>query len=341
MMISRLLFPILTLAAAWCCAAGEAASPAARELERSYWLHASLATLPQKGYWGPGFPACEPPQDGEIRNAARLLTGPGGANRLYLVYHHEISLSEAEAAFSSWRRHSPVSIVPTLVLRMYDSAQTEVFTPAERQRLTDFFRQTLQCPELGIYDVYPARDQGASLVQIASLYPAGLVRLGIQPGEPVAPPFTAAVQDTWSGFCHGKTNADWLDRGFGAETLRRWVLARNQGPARVAWDLIAVAWDYSATERGGYPGYDDPSRNMPLPEGRNSLALQAIRTWAGPEHLAGFSSDLLILQANSRTPEHDGSNSFYQTLRKGEAYQGYYSGPLREIASLFQRLASE
>ena len=35
--------------------------------------------------------------------------------------------------------------------------------------------------------------------------------------------FVAAVQGTWSGFCHGKTNADWQDRGFGAETLRKWV----------------------------------------------------------------------------------------------------------------------
>jgi hypothetical protein len=89
-------------------------------------------------------------------------------------------------------------------------------------------------------------------------------------------PFVAAVQDTWSGFCHGKTNADWFDKGFGAETLRKWVKDRNRKDQPVAWDLMVVAWDYSTTARGGYPGYDDAAKNMPLPAGRNRLAAKEI-----------------------------------------------------------------
>ena len=43
-------------------------------LERSFWLHASLAPTTQKGYWGPAYPASKSPTESDIRNAAKLLT---------------------------------------------------------------------------------------------------------------------------------------------------------------------------------------------------------------------------------------------------------------------------
>ena len=82
-----------------------------------------------------------------------------------------------------------------------------------------FFQQSINADHMAVYDVYGNRDQGEALKILAEQYPKGLIRVGIQPDEKIGPPFVAAVQDTWSGFCHGKTNADWLDRGFGAETL--------------------------------------------------------------------------------------------------------------------------
>jgi hypothetical protein len=314
---------------------------AAAPLERSYWIHASLAPIAQKGYWGPGFPAAVAASDAEIRNAARLLTGPYAANRLYLVYHHEIPLDEAERAFASWRRHCPanVQIVPTLLLRMYDPAQSTVFAPDELRRLAVFLRPTVGGGQMAVYDVQPRREQGPSLEYLAKQCPGGLIRVGIQPDERIGPPFLAAVQDTWSGLCHGKSNADWQSPGFGAERLRQWVGQRNAQRRPVAWDLIVVAWDYAATARGGYPGYDDAARNMPLPAGRNRLAAEEIRRGAEAGCLAGFSSDLLILQANSRSPAHDGARaSFYQTLRRGEVYRGYYGVPFQEIVAIFSRL---
>ena len=62
-------------------------------LERSFWLHASLASTAQKGYWGPAFPASPSPTEPDIQNAAKLLTSTYAANRLYLVYHAEIPLT--------------------------------------------------------------------------------------------------------------------------------------------------------------------------------------------------------------------------------------------------------
>ena len=299
--------------------------------------------MAQKGYWGPAFPACSPPTDHDTRNAAKLLTGPYAADRLYLVYHHEIPLDETERVFTSWRQHCPatVQVVPTLLLRMYDKKQSEVFTAEELHRLVQFLK-TINADQIAIYDVHAHREQGESLKYLAKQYPKGLIRVGIQPDENIRPPFSAAVQDTWSGLCHGKTNADWQDRGFGADTLRRWVQQRNQDHRLVVWDLIVVAWDYSATARGDYPGYDDAAKNMPLPAGRNRLAAEEILRTAQVGCLGGFSSDLLILQANSQCRANDGAKgSFYQTLKRGEVYRGYYSEPFQEIITIFNRLRKE
>jgi len=316
--------------------------PRLTKLERSYWLHASLGQKPHKGYWSPGLPPSEVPTEVEVSRAARLLTGPYGANRLYLVYHQEIASADARRVFTWWRRCLPaeVELVPTLVLRMYDKRQTPVFSTDDLQALSAFFKQDIRVNRVGIFDVYPNRDQGPELNVLAEAFPGRLTRVGIQPDETLQPPLSEAVEDTWSGFCHGKTNADWLDVGFGADTLRKWIAIRNQSPHPTAWDLIVVAWDYASTQRGEYPGYDDAKRNMPLPVGRNVLAMREIFRLARPEKLAGFSSDLTILQhASSMSKAHDGlPDSFYQTLKRGEVYRGYYGRTFAEVAAIYRGL---
>ncbi|MBI5829821.1 MAG: hypothetical protein HZB20_09860 [Chloroflexi bacterium] len=311
------------------------------KLERSYWLHASLASLPQRGYWGLDFPAATKPTEREIQNAARLLTGDYAANRLYLIYHNELSPADAEQMFASWRRHCPpeVEIVPTLVLCAYDKHKSEVFSTDELGRLAGFFKRTINPARIAIYDVHSGRDQGRGLATLSREFPNGVIRVGIQPDEAIAPPFVAAVQDTWSAFCHGKANDDWQQPGFGAQTLRQWVEKRNTGRQPVAWDLVVVAWDYAATKRGEYPGYDDARKNMPLPAGRNALAAQEILRCAKREVLAGFSSDLFILHVNSRSTPHDRpSGAFYATLKRGEVYRGYYAAPFNEVTAIYREL---
>ena len=128
------------------------------------------------------------------------------------------------------------------------------------------FQRRINPDRLAIYDVAVRPTDPKDLAVLARNYPAGVIRVGLQPAEPLAAPFNAGVEDTWSALCHGNDNAqDWPQPGFGADTLRQWVQARNLGTRAVAWDLVAVAWDYRATERGGYPGYDDAEKNMPLP----------------------------------------------------------------------------
>jgi hypothetical protein len=315
----------------------------APELERSYWLHASLGLFTQKGYWGPDYPASQAPSRAEIANAARLLVSEYAANRLYLVYHGEIPGDEARRVFLDWRQAVPaeVEIVPALVLRMYDRDQTPAFNGEDVRGLAEFFRTRINRHRIAVYDVYPNRDQGDALGVLRELFPEGITRLGQQPDEQVRPPFRRLVQDTWSAFCHGKRNEeDWAQPGFGAEALRRWVEARNAGTTPVVWNLIAVAWDYRPTERGGYPGYDDAEKNMPLPAGRNRLGFQLINSRARAEVLGGFSSDLYILHENSRSAAHDGTqNAFYVSLKSGQVYRGYYAEPLREIAGIYRELA--
>lgn len=311
-------------------------------LERSYWLHASLGLFTQKNYFGPDYPATTPPTTAEIRNAAKWLTGTGAANRIYLVFHREVSDEETLRVFRDWRDATPaeVDLVPALVTRMYDKGNTAVFAPDELDRLIPHLREALPSATFAIYDIAPNRDHSAFAGILTKHYPSGLIRLGLQPGEAPAPGFRSSVQDTWSAFCHGtETERDWLQPGFGADTLRRWVAERNAGSIPVAWDLITVAWDYSATERGGFPGYDDAEKNDPLPAGRNRAAAALIRETASREAFAGFSSDLYILQENSRSAPHDGKDgSFYECLKRGEDYNGFYAAPLLEITEIYRRI---
>lgn len=320
------------------------AAPASAEMERSFWLHASLGVFTQRNYFGPDFPATAMPEQQQVESAARVLCGYG-ANRLYLIYHRELPSEDARRLFAWWRAACPreVEIVPALVLRMYDREQTPVFAADDLTALAQFFHDEINAEHFAVYDIAPKRDLSAVLPTLTKVFPRGLIRLGLQPDESLQPPFASAVMDTWSAFCHGARNAeDWQQPGFGAETLRKWVLARNDPPQPITWDLICVAWDYKATQRGGFPGYDDAEKNMPLPAGRNRLAAQLIRDTAAPAALRGFSSDLYILHENSRTAAHDGrEGSFYECLKRGEDYRGFYGAPLREIAAIYAGLAAE
>ena len=310
--------------------------------ERSYWVHASLGQFTQLGYYGTNYPATTLPTRDEVAHAAHLLSDVYGANRLYLIYHNEMPERAARTVFTWWREVCPASVelVPALVLRMYDKQQTPVFAAGEARGLATFFHDTVNSNRLAVYDIQARRDQGDALPVLAQQFPGGMIRLGLQPGESLDAPFTAAVQDTWSGFCHGtRTREDWSQPGFGAEALRSWVAERNAGSAPVAWNLIVVAWDYSVTPRGGYPGYDDAAKNMPLPSGRNRAAAQLILKTASLDRFGGFSSDLYILHENSRSAAHDGkTGAFYQTLREGRAYEGYYAVPFREVAAIYREV---
>lgn len=181
-------------------------------LERSFWLHASLGLTTQNGYWGWGYRETRPPTAEEIGGALRVLTRDYHANRLYLIYHREIPLGAAREVFRQWRRQAPpdVEIVPTLLLKMYDPDQKPVFPPDELAELVRFFRERINRRRIAVYDIYPKRDPGEGLDLLAKTFPDGLTRVGLQPGEPLAAPYTAGVEDTWSGFCHGRTHADWL-----------------------------------------------------------------------------------------------------------------------------------
>jgi hypothetical protein len=346
----------MTVLSAWSASASEAAAPESVEavspsqafrvdladLERSYWLHASLGQRTVANYWFAAEPVTEPPTRAQIAHAARLLVGPYGANRLYLIYHKEIPAERAREVFKIWRDVTPpeVELVPALVLRMYDKDNTLVFDEAEIAAWAEFFKAHVHPKRMAVYDVYTRPDQGPGPAILSERFPGGLIHVGQQPATRVEPPFSAAVQDTWSGMCHGTRNEeDWLQPGFGAETLRAWVEERNACSHPIAWNLVAVAWDYEPTERGGFPGYDDARKNMPLPADRNRLAANLILDTARPEVMAGFSADLFIIHANSRVKERDGdADAFYATLREGRPYRGYFAEPVDEIAALFRAL---
>ncbi len=324
------------------CGAAHAQDARVAKLERSFWVHASLATDTRRGYWGPSFAEAKPPTEAEVRRAARAICGGYHANRLYLVYHGDIARGAAVRVFGWWRQACPnsVEIVPTFVLRMYDQATTPVFGQAEAAGLFADIRKAAQAARGAVFDVYPNRDQGPALAALVRAFGGNALRVGIQPGEKAGAEVRAAVQDTWSGFCDGRADADWRAPRRGAEMLRKWVEERNAGTLPIAWDLIAVAWDYLPTKTGEYPGYDDAAKNMALPAGRNMAAARLILDAAKPEVLAGLSSDLTILEANSKHAAQDGeAGAFYACLRAGRRYAGKYAAPLDEIGAIYGALA--
>lgn len=156
-----------------------------RKLERSYWLHATLGASVQRGYWGADYPVTRVPTDAEVRNAARMLTGSYGANRLYLIYHREVPIADFLRVLAAWRKECPraVELVPTLVLRMYDAATTPVFSPTELDELCQGMRHLLGRHAGAVYDVLPNRSQGEGLEILARRYAGQLQRVGLQPGE--------------------------------------------------------------------------------------------------------------------------------------------------------------
>jgi hypothetical protein len=312
-----------------------------KTLERSYWIHATLGASLVKGYWAKQAAVGSLPCEYEIRNAMRLLRTYYGASRLYLIYHNEVPIRDFVETYRIWQVASAgaVDLVPTFVLRSYDKEQREVFSCQEMMELCKELKK-LGVRQVAVYDVLPNRDQGQNLALLLREFPEGIIRVGIQPDESVTSPFTKVVEDTWSALCHGKTNRDWASPGFGSETLVKWIHIRNAQNVPVVWDLVAVAWDYEATQRGEYPGYDDARKNMPLPAGRNRLAARQILAQAKKTVLAGFSSDLLIVEANSRGGKRDpDGQTLYQCLKNGVIYAGYFSRPLDEIASIYRDLA--
>jgi hypothetical protein len=105
--------------------------------------------------------------------------------------------------------------------------------------------------------------------------------------------------------------------------------------------MIPVAWDYDKpVDSLGYvcPG-DDALINDPPIKGRIELCDRYISQWY-KEHNAmnkflGYSCDLHILEANSYgKPERP---SFYQQIKAGLPYTGYFAEGMQEIARVYSK----
>eukprot|EP01052_Picozoa_sp_SAG31_P061641 SAG31_NODE_20710_length_567_cov_0.970085_1_plen_132_part_10 len=120
---------------------------------------------------------------------------------------------------------------------------------------------------LGVFDVYPNRDQGIGPT-LAIDRSLSLTRVGLQPAEVLSSLYDGGgVVDTWSAVCCGKTNHLWETLPGGAATLREWLAARLNDARPFSFDLIVVAWDYNLTANGTNPGIDDATKNQALPAG--------------------------------------------------------------------------
>jgi hypothetical protein len=122
------------------------------------------------------------------------------------------------------------------------------------------------------------------------------------------------------------------------EQLLKLVAARTEQPIPVAWDFIAVSCQ-SPKHPLDHGIYGDAERNLPLPSGRSTLAGTEILRHANAGSFLGFSSDLRTLQISSQAINHDGTGySFYEMLKRGQIYVGYYARPFHEIGKIYRAL---
>lgn len=314
--------------------AGDSGPGQLKQLERSFTVHASLANFSQNFAWSTNSHSVATPTEEEIRNAARLLTEEYAANRIYLLYEKEMPLHEAQQVFERWRGScsAEIDIVPTLLLR--SDRNSHIFSAAEAQKLAGFFKTEVNPARLALINADNSARQAPCLEILAGEFKNGLLRLGLSLGEKLNRPFAGGVRDTWTVFCTGRNNEEWEKADAGLDAVRNRIAATNNEPFRVSWKLIVAAADSTTTNASVMR--DDPERNAPLPDGRNLIMATELLRHAQPAAFTGFNCDLQALQASSQSVSHDGSGyAFYEMLKRGQTYVGYYARPFHEIVKIY------
>lgn len=353
---------ILLVSAFFLCSCGEAQKEILHpDFELSYWIDIDLRHNPGRGYWKPAdsLPADPVPERRHIANAVRCLRETYGADKLYVVYHRQFEPDAAREVLLRWKEEGVrrgVRIVPTVVPESYATPTTMNFTDSTLCEFAAWCLREIDPDEFGLYDVYvrqaPGSAQDAQMAVLRRAVGDRLVRIGLQPGEELSRHCKAGVEDTWTAECQGLTNELWEHPDsvggtdvYGRKLLESWVRERAEGETRrIVWDMIPVAWDYDEpVDPLGYvcPG-DDALINNPPVDGRIELCHKYIS--AGyPDgtmtpKFGGYSCDLHILEANSAgKPE---SPSFYEQLREGKSYTGYFSGAMEQIGGLYKKLGA-
>lgn len=326
--------------------------------ELSYWVDMDLQGTHLRGYWYDvsDYPEETVPEEIWIRNSCRTLSETYGADKLYVIYHRQYEPETAKDVFRAWLEYGKMynlTIVPTLVLQNYSSAESMNFTDEEVVEFSCWSTENICDAELAIYDVYTRDAEGSGqdlqLKLIKDAVGDILTRIGLQPGVALNSSYSKGVEDTWTAECQGKTNELWEHpvyyRGtklYGRLLLESWVMERIDGDSRpVVWDMIPVAWDYDTDDELSYdcPG-DDAIRNDPPVSGRIALCHKYISACYenGTDDIlfGGYSCDLHILQANSSGRGEQ--PSFYQALRDGTGYSGDFAGAMNEIGELYKSL---
>ncbi len=333
---------------------GGAISPdTLQNFELSAWVDIGLKQS-TRGYWySPSTLSPDtPPTATEITNAKRVLRTSYHTNQLYLVYQRQFEPATAKEVMLTWKNATisgtyAQSLIPTIVLQNYGDDGCN-FTDDELRDLIPWIKSNINSKAIALFDIYNTSTNTkrnfcnqASLIK--SLHGGELIRVGLQPLEPLVSPFTRAVEDTYSAVATGNTNTLWqtscgvYGKKTGKDGLISWVDERIVQKKRVAWDLVIVAFDYALNPPCGA---DALTRDDPLPAGRNGLARDTmISRYSGGTANAlwtGMSFDFGIINSYAAVPDRK-TDSIYSTLRAGTPYQGYYAIPLNEAASIFDQ----
>jgi hypothetical protein len=324
--------------------------------EFSYWVDIDLRVNNGRGYWfNPNdLPPDIIPEYSHVGHTCNFIKNVYGGTKVYVIYHRQFEINEAKAVLLNlWKDQATrfgLTVVPTVVLENYTNPPVSNFTDDEILEFASWCMENINPDEFGLYDIYPRQQAGGvqdvQITKIKNQIGNKLVHVGLQPGQPLNANMKAGVEDTWTAECQGLTNELWLNpvqyngtNLYGRLLLEQWVMERkNNESRRIVWNMIPVAWDYdNPVDPYGYisPG-DDALINDPPIVGRIDLCHQYFSLWYGSytdPQFGGYSCDLRILELNSfGRPEHP---SFYECIREGNYYTGYFARGINEIAQVF------
>lgn len=143
--------------------------PTAREtsFELSYWIDMDLFGNHLRGYWY-NVDERNPeniPEPSYVQNTCNRLSDEYGANKLYVVYHRQFDIDDAEYVMRMWKSFGDkknLKIVPTVVLQSYANPQQMNFPDDMIIEFAQWCMTNINSDEFGIYDVYTRDAQGST-----------------------------------------------------------------------------------------------------------------------------------------------------------------------------------
>ena len=351
-------------------------APTAEAFELSFQLEPELPVFgTSRGIWFKYDTVGENPMPTqvEVQNAVNDLAIKYRANKLYLMYSHQVDIQKGKELLLMWKtanealpgknRMELVPALGTVTAEVSRGVFYPNFTAGEIEDFARWSKENINSRTIAFFLWGPAPKSlyESHIVALNNVFPNSIIWMWAQPGQEIDNRFIGAVEDTWGGEASGFDNSIWSNPPtscglVGKPLLSSWVNERVADTRPFSWNLVIVGWDYDPKLRNPdcefliFNGRDDANTNDPVAQGRVQLAQEAITSVyqsAGKfNSFGGLSTDMYIFHGNSRVRDGDlpnmnvqsgdtGKNTFYYRLKNGQPYEGVFAVPWNDVISVF------